>query len=297
MKHNKKIIGVIGIVCIVAVIGIAVLLSKGDAGSENNNSINSTEDINTNNSNDDVNENNNDTENNSSVNTDDIDVTEIKFTDEKILNAKEYMSSYDVITIRKTISTNVITTEPEYSSEFSTLKDVCTEIDLSTMTDRTVLTDDYINVDATELNFEDEFGFNYKGYDNTFDISLAVAQAHGININLENSVLDENLKEVYGQYVYTLKDNSTVINTILADLDYDEILESSCTYRMSDFISYFDARIKYTKDGQTVFYNLCLQIGLPESDAGCGCGCGSTDESTCGNDDCTTCNPVETNYE
>lgn len=242
-------------------------------------------------------DNSTDGTNDTNTNTDNLDITEIKFTDEKILNAQEYMNSYDVITIKKTISSNVITTEPEYSSEFSAIKDICTEIDLSTMTDRTVLTDDYTNVNATELNFEDEFGFNYKGYDNTFDISLAVAQAHGFNLNLENSELDENLKEVYGQYVYTLKDNSSVIDTILADLDYDEILESSCTYRMSNYISYFDARIKYTKNKQIVFYNLCLQIGLPESDAGCGCGCGGTDESTCGDDDCTTCNPVEANYE
>lgn len=242
-------------------------------------------------------ENGKDDTNDTSINTDNLDVTEITFTDEKILEAQEYMNLYDVIIIRKTTSTNTITTEPEYSAEFFAISDVCTEIDLSTMTDRTVITEDYSNEDATMLDFENEFGFNYKGYDNIFDISLAVAQTHGFNLNLENAVLDEDLKEVFGQNVYTLQDDSSVINKILIDLDYDELLETSCTYRMDSYINYFNARIKYIKDGQTVFYNLCLQIGLPESDAGCGCGCGGTDESTCGDDDCTTCNPVEANYE
>lgn len=297
MKLNKKMVAIISIACIVAIIGIAVLLSKGDPNSENNNSVSSTEDINTNNSNDDVNDNNNDTENNSSVNTDDIDVTEIKFTDEKILNAQKYMNTFNVISIRKTISTNTITSEPEYSAEFSKTEDIISTIDLSTMKDVTVSSEDYLVDGAEQLNFEDIFGFNYKGYDNIFDIALASAQAQGFNLNLENCVLDEELKEQFNQYVYTLQDDSTVINTILKDLDYDKIINSVCIYRMSNYISYFDARIQYEKDGKVVFYNLSIAIGLPESDAGCGCGCGSTNESTCGDDDCTTCNPVETNYE
>lgn len=224
------------------------------------------------------------------------DIPEI--TESELNEIEKYMNAYDNVLIRKTVSKNIVQTKPEYISEFIADENIISEISILKNTDITRTQEDYIyDYRDNLLDFEEFYNFDYKKYENIYDVIVGLAEAQGINTDFSNSTLDEQLYEATEQKVYILNEDSNAIKKIISDLDYDEILDAYSCFKVSEsgahsYISYINTCIQYTKERKTIFYNLHFQISIyndGEAGTSCGCGCGSVSESECSDDDCALC--------
>lgn len=274
---NKIIIAVIGIIAVIAIATICIITGTNSKESSNDKNSVSTDEL------------------QHSTNDKD-DIAEI--TESELNEIEEYMNSFDNVLIRKTVSRSVIQTEPEYSRDFTALEDIITEINTIKNSDITRTQDDYIDDNEDNLlDFEEYYGFDYKKYSNAYDVIVGLAEAQGINTDFTNSTFDEELYKGMEQKVYRLNEESDVIKDIISDLDYDEILESYCRFRVNEngphsYISYISTTVKYMKDGEKISYIIHFQISIyneGEEGTSCGCGCGSVSESECSDDDCALC--------
>lgn len=217
--------------------------------------------------------------------------------EEDIQLAEEYMNTFDDIVILKAVTKNII--YPDGTNDFIFDENIVTFLNIKDKTDITVTKDDYLTVTdgnyskLNQLDFTEVFGFDYNNYDNLYDTMIALTEAQGINTNLSNAIQDESLYQTANQNVYILNEQSKILNELKKTLDYDEILESYCRYRLngdgikSMYIGYINALVKYTKDDKTIFYSVVCEVSIPDSELGCGCGCGSDDLADC--EDGETC--------
>lgn len=194
----------------------------------------------------------------------------LTLTEENLNTMIDYMNSYDEMGIHYNIFENIYTDDGEYvSSNYFT--GISSYINLLKQTEWTIDSNKiYIGKDedyiATEeeladavISFEEAFGFDFKDYDNVYDLSCAIARTQGAvpesfvgsKINVQ---MYDDLYEKYGQkyYYYDNEDFDPQIE------DYDEILSKDFKVMTkkdnlgNEFISYVDIRVVYKKDNKII---------------------------------------------
>ena len=182
------------------------------------------------------------------------------YTDKNILEVQENMDSYNYIGL------SVVETYREYDENgeivnFERTKDVYSEIDLIKYTDYTLDTSKWTGsgdvLDLPEKNFYENFGFDYKNFNTSFDIVHALLNANNISITLESDIINEDDYEEYGQIYYKLNDDVGIIDKLLEDIEYDEIVDKNVhwcigkdTYYARPIIENIGASVVYKKDNK-----------------------------------------------
>ncbi len=126
--------------------------------------------------------------------------------------------------------------------------------------------------DAVNVGFPDVFGFDYRGKMGG-EIYKAFLLDAGIDGSLEQANLDETTYEMTGQKIYVLESECAVINTLLQDVEYDELLGTEVSYQMESIPTedeteknmvpeFYTAMVQYELDGQFITKNLFLQISM-----------------------------------
>lgn len=204
----------------------------------------------------------------------DIDGTVLyDFEDEELLSVVDYMNTADYVTFRKTITEATITEET--TTDIKWLQ--CIVSDVNTIKNKDITVDILSTpeggepiIDGNRPNFQDIFGFNYKEYDNVFDIVMKMAKTQGIGTDLENATYDEFLHTVAEQETYIFNDTELpIIKEILAQIEYDEILESNCQYTITEsdakdgfHLNNISATVRYKSNGETKIRSISLSIGI-----------------------------------
>lgn len=183
-----------------------------------------------------------------------------EYTDELILETQKNMNDYDYIGL------SVVETYREFDENgepvnFQRTKDIYSEIDLIKKIDYTIDTSKWTGSgDLYELpkkDFFENFGFDYKKYNNSFDIAHALLSANNVSITLESDNINNDDYEEYGQIYYKLDDEVGIIDKLLDGVEYDEIVDKNVhwcigkdSYRALPVIDYIGASVVYKKDNK-----------------------------------------------
>lgn len=226
------------------------------------------------------------------------------YTDEDILSVQENMNSFDYMGITKTETVAEYNEDGEVLSR-DIISNITTEIDLIKKIDDTRNVIDYAGGNPLELpeaDFEETFGFDYTLYDNAFDIMTILFYTQGITTNLEDSIKLDAMYEEYGQMVYPLYNDTGIIEDMLSEIDYDEVIDSGCTYstysdeyEQKPYIDYMTAFIYYKKDNKIYHKSIVYAMYLikyedtvwSDSVSMSNCTCGSSTDCSSG-DECET---------
>lgn len=226
------------------------------------------------------------------------------YTDEDILSVQENMNSFDYMGITKIETIAAYDLDGEVISN-DTISSITTEIDLINKVDDTRNTIDYVGGDVLDLpivDFESTFGFDYTLYDNAFDVVTILCETQGITTNLEDADKSDDLYEEYGQIIYTLNNDTGVIQNMLSEVDYDEIIDFGCTYgtysdwyNSKPYIDYIITSISYEKDNTIYYKSTTYKMYLMkyedtvwyDSVVMSNCSCGSDTDCSSG-DECET---------
>lgn len=175
----------------------------------------------------------------------------------------------------------------EIDGDYPIISHISSFIFLDSKTDITEEESD--TTDSKKVNFEDIFGFDYKNYDNIFDIYYKILVNNGININFDEAVLNKDLYTLYMSNIYTITDDDEIIKNAIQDIDYDEIENTSVSYNVDKsqktgvkYIDQVSIDVVYKKDNITYTRNInySLSFGTPEqmksvamkTDSNCSCG-------------------------
>lgn len=180
------------------------------------------------------------------------------YTDKNILEAQENMNEYDYVGI------SVIETFREYDDDFEivsfeTTRNVISEIDLIKGVDHTTDASEWTGVgdvfDLPEVDFYENFGFDYTNFHSGFDITHALLDANEITTTLESDIISEDSLEEYNQVYYTLNSDAGIIDKLLDGVEYDEIVEKDVhwcigkdEYFGRPIVDYIGASVTYKKD-------------------------------------------------
>lgn len=180
------------------------------------------------------------------------DNVEERISKKKLNEIIEYMNSYDSVGFVK------VTSEIKYyddgTYDFSQQQYIISEVNLIEAKDNTI---DYLstsNMYEQKLKFEDVFGLSVRDYYEPFSLVRDIIEKHGFNIELVNASLNEELYKDTGQKSYVINNDSKILKQMVEDLDYDEILNSSCYFDITDtaskhsYINFVTAKLSYKKD-------------------------------------------------
>lgn len=179
------------------------------------------------------------------------------YTNKELLDAQKNMNSFDYIGVQKT-ETQRVYDENFNTISFEVISDVLSHINLNKKED---LTYNYINrnnvekaTELPEINFIEAFNFDYKKYNNNFDIVTAVLATDGITINMEDNIKDESYYDEYGDIYYRLNNDAGAIEKLLENIEYDEIIESDVSYTIKN--DYYNGNPHIGYVGASVVYKM-----------------------------------------
>ncbi len=129
--------------------------------------------------------------------------------------------------------------------------------------------------DAVTIEFSEAFGFDYRGMSGS-DIYELILWEAGIDQSLDEVTFDESTYEMTGQEIYVLENECEIINYLLQDVAYDELIGTEVSYQMlkvteessSEYAipEFYTAMVQYEVDGTVVTKNLFLQITIVNED-------------------------------
>lgn len=184
------------------------------------------------------------------------------------------LDSFDVaryLTVEKVVRTQTEmedgTVETQYDSYLLSDIDMKNGVDETTDYSDASVGDGFEIEQGRATSFESELGFDYKKLDETgfYEKLLSVI---GINGSLDNVSFDEDTNELTGQKIYVLNDKCDVIDNLMMNVSYDELLSSAVSYQAKEGIDgviipdYFTAVVQYRVNGMTVTKNLFLQVTI-----------------------------------
>lgn len=184
------------------------------------------------------------------------------------------LDSFDVaryLTVEKVVRTQTEmedgTVETQYDSYLLSDIDMKNGVDETTDYSDASVGDGFEIEQGRATSFESEFGFDYKELDETgfYEKLLSVT---GINGSLVNVSFDEDTNELIGQKIYVLNDKCDVIDNLMMNVSYDELLSSAVSYQTKEDVDgviipdYFTAVVQYRVNGMTVTKNLFLQVTI-----------------------------------
>lgn len=184
------------------------------------------------------------------------------------------LDSFDVaryLTVEKVVRTQTEmedgTVETQYDSYLLSDIDMKNGVDETTDYSDASVGDGFEIEQGRATSFESELGFDYKKLDEPgfYEKLLSVI---GINGSLDNVSFDEDTNELTGQKIYVLNDKCDVIDNLMMNVSYDELLSSAVSYQAKEGIDgviipdYFTAVVQYRVNGMTVTKNLFLQVTI-----------------------------------
>ena len=184
------------------------------------------------------------------------------------------LDSFDVaryLTVEKVVRTQTEmedgTVETQYDSYLLSDIDMKNGVDETTDYSDASVGDGFEIEQGRATSFESELGFDYKKLDETgfYEKLLSVI---GINGSLDNVSFDEDTNELTGQKIYVLNDKCDVIDNLMMNVSYDELLSSAVSYQAKEDVDgviipdYFTAVVQYRVNGMTVTKNLFLQVTI-----------------------------------
>ena len=206
-----------------------------------------------------------------------------EMTEDHLQEIIDYMNSYDEMVISY-FSFDDIYDEDEMYLGREYITEIASKLNLIEKTDETYNThllydeDGNMNPDPdalkeAQISFEEAFGFDYKDYDNVYDISCVVCKKQFSQPNkFVGARVDDNMQKLTyehdGQSYYFYKnDNKDLIASIG---EYDEILEISSDITVQDeeigeSISYIRTKIKFKKDDKIIERSMTTSIWLWDS--------------------------------
>lgn len=240
MKDKKKI--AIGILVILVMTSVGILIGYNLPSAKSVESVNNNKD--------------------QSVDLGDENVDIPEKIDEKELNAIiEYMNSFDSVAFVKSSSANIFEGNDH---AFSREQYIVSEVDLVKGTDETIDRMTGSETFEQKLNFKDVFGIDAKDYYEPFSLMKDVLKEQGINTDFLKASLDVEMYEITGQKTYRLENDSEIIQKMIENLDYDEILDSYCYFTVTDttsgesYIQFIGAKVEYRKGNTATSKNLTL---------------------------------------
>lgn len=197
-----------------------------------------------------------------------------EFEDENLIDIVEYVNTFDYMTFIYYETEYIINNNQTELTD--TITHIVSDIDFIKNRDCTIdilkLEDNQDPFTAPRLDFTETFGFDYKKYENAFDIVMKVAKEAGVSTDFENSTPAEYNEQMYNEMyrkIYNLNnENLPIIQDIIHSIEYDKILETKCfysTYYSDEYkggqIEYIIATVTYTKDGKTKMREVCYTFG------------------------------------
>lgn len=195
---------------------------------------------------------------------------------DKSINEKElkniisYMNSFDSIAFVKIVSKEIY--NDDSTSEFSQSQYIISEIDTIKGKDNTI---DYLNTSKTyeeEVDFEKTFGFDIKNCNDVFSFVNALTEAQGFNNEYTEASLDSALYKYTGQKSYILENDSKILQKMIEEIDYDEILDTYCYFTIKDsvrgdsYINCITAQVTYKYNNVVMSNNLDFIIQVYNQD-------------------------------
>lgn len=171
---------------------------------------------------------------------------------------------------------NVIRTQIEHEDgtvETQYYSYLLSDIDLKNGTDETT---DYSNAsvgDGFEIeqgrttDFMSEFGFDYKQMSGK-EVYEKLLEVTGISGAYDKASFDQDTYDKTGQKTYVLEDKGDVIDKLMENVSYEELISSKVFYQTvelddGDLIpDYYVAIIQYKSEGEIVTKNLFLQVTI-----------------------------------
>lgn len=228
-------------------------------------------------------DNNKDANGNDIITVDDDGKINYSYQNEYLIAAQEYMNTYNHLYLEFLETEDIQYEDGTVDSKL--LKRYLSEIYLNEKTndtkDLTNYTSDQDYDKVPMVDFEKVFGFDNTEYNKAFDLTMAFIKNQGFNLDFDNAALNEDIFEQYGERVYVLNGESPIFDTIIADIDYDEILGTGCNYVIAKdntgnwALHYINICVEYAKDDAKITKTVeCIVdpiIDDPEYLSGCGC--------------------------
>ncbi len=205
------------------------------------------------------------------------------------------VSSYDCVQIEKIYT--VITDDGLGNQEMDYTRYYLSDVNLKNYTDSTSDYSQAVGVDAfddekvAKIEFSDAFGFSYENCADLSEFFENARKGSGFDADLTDASYDEEKYSLNKEESYEFNGDCSILYTMLGDMDYDKLLQSTCYYTLSrgdDGAKYpvmFTAIVQYEKDGLTITRTAYLGFNYYHVGEETGCNCGNGNE--CNTDSCS----------
>ena len=251
-----------------------------------------------------------------------VDETTNEFENEtKVVSAG---NGYEKISADKAVSENTcvqvekilteVADDGKGSQELKYTSYYMSDVNLSALTDSTadytecITEDGFDDSKIDKISFADAFGFSYQGCTDMAEFFELARKSSGFDYDMTDASYDEEKYDLMKEESYEFNGDCSILYTMLGDMDYDRLIQSTCYYSLSGtedgtkYPTMFTAIVQYVKGDVT--YTKTAYLGFSfykdggcESDAGCGsCGDvkGEETEEGCSEADsaCPSCGGV-----
>lgn len=233
-------------------------------------------------------------------------VSEETVTEKPVISAG---NGFDSVTSDKAISENTcvqvekifteVVDDGKGSQELKYTSYYLADLDLTRLSDSTsdytacITEDGFDDTKVEKISFAEAFGFSYQGCTDMAEFFEFARKSSGFDSDMMDASYDEEKYELMKEESYEFNGDCSILYTMLGDMDYDRLIQSTCYYTLSEaedgtkYPSMFTAIVQYEKGGVT--YTKTAYLGFSYykegETVGCGCGSGSDCGSSC--DDCS----------
>lgn len=175
------------------------------------------------------------------------------------------------LTVEKVIRTTIEDIEGNSNTRYDTY--IISDIDLTSGTDQTedyseaLVGGEFDKEKIQNIDFSDTFGIDY-AKKSGWKLYEDLLSENGINGNLDDVIFDEDTYETTKQKLYVLNDRCDILDSMLENVVYDEVLESKVLYQTTEsekgviIPDSFTVIAQYQKGNQTVTKSLFLQVSI-----------------------------------
>jgi len=221
----------------------------------------------------------------------------------KVDNESQVVSAgngYEKISADKAVSENTcvqvekilteVADDGKGSQELKYTSYYMSDVNLSALTDSTadytecITEDGFDDSKIDKISFADAFGFSYQGCTDMAEFFELARKSSGFDYDMTDASYDEEKYDLMKEESYEFNGDCSILYTMLGDMDYDRLIQSTCYYSLSGtedgtkYPTMFTAIVQYVKGDVT--YTKTAYLGFSfykdggcEADAGCGsCG-------------------------
>lgn len=143
----------------------------------------------------------------------------------------------------------------KYTSYYLSDVDLDEQTDVTADYTRCITENGFDDSGVTKVSFDEAFGYSYQDCSDMAEFFELLRRASGFDADMTDAAYEEDKHDDTGEDSYEFNEDCSITDILLGDMDYDELIGSSCSYSLSEtedgrrYPAVFTAVVRYMKDG------------------------------------------------